>query len=169
MRDEAYDFFSSHFLKQAQSGLRAYPDGIKASTPFNASPYVASLTDLSALATTQRRSDLLDAFKSSIIEASSIGANVKFALIGGSFLDIDLVPKDMDCVFFYALDGAIGNTEVLSGFQSNWKSKGIDLRFVPVDSDLIVAFKVGIFFSTLYAQSRHNDGLVRGSVLVRMD
>jgi hypothetical protein len=140
------------------------PDG--KSTPLNATPYVTTLGALRAGRALAKRRTLIDALIMALAELAARGVEPVAARRGGSAIGPKAHPADLDCVIFYRARDAVPDLGWLPGFQRDAKSRALDMRLVPIDSDPLMVIKYTSFFSTLYAKSSESLTLVRGLVLV---
>jgi len=141
------------------------PEG--ASTPINATPYVASLSDLRQKNALKHRGRLMALLVQCVDDLRGRGVDPVAALLGGSAIGPKADPSDLDCVVFYeARRHGIRDFSWMAGFQMSSKAKGLDLRLMPLDGDPILLIKAISFFSTLYVKNAGDNKIIRGLVLV---
>lgn len=160
---------SRHYENAATDGFPIFSGPEKKSTPFNAAPYVVSYLRFIAQASVwPGRGGLVQALQACFAEAQSLQLTVDAMLIGGSFLDLaNPAPKDIDCVWLYrSMCGNGADVALLMSLQKRFKQQGIDMRFVPLDIDLMLLVKPLCFFSILYAKKTGENSLNRAPVLV---
>lgn len=156
------------WLEQASArGFPPWLGPIAAATPLNATPYVAALTSLRSGNVLAHRSRLVVALVAALDELRSRSVMPVAALIGGSVLDAAPEPGDLDCVIFYAMKaGDEAPVGWLKEAQSAWRSRGLDARLIPADTDPLMLIKATSFFTSLYARTKTSDRLTRGLVLI---
>jgi len=145
-------------------GFPAFPRGVSASTPVNATPFLMDIAEFERLADDCWRRELLQRFSEMLIDLRSLGAQPIAALIGGSFLDFARSPRDLDCVVFYE-DGE-GAGGALLASQNRWRDRRIDVRFIPYDRDPIILLKVSAYFGALYAATKQPSEPTKAALLL---
>lgn len=157
---------NEHFIRASQQGFPAFPNGEAASSPVNAAPFVASFDDL--VGTTGGdpvRASLLEALASVLEELRTAGIAVRVGLIGGSFLDHSVTPRDLDVVLFY--EHAVAGLELdLRHLVHRLPQRGIDARLVPIDVSPVIFLNSAIYFALLYSRTKGGATAAKGCVLV---
>jgi hypothetical protein len=152
------------YRRAADLGFPAFIHRIDESTPINATPYVVSLTDFLGEELTPVKRKLRNALASSLAELPAMGLRAEILLIGGSFLALESVPNDLDCVLYYSRRTPPSTDLAL--WQAKRRALGIDLRLVPIEMEPVMVLKTAIFFGVLYAGGRAVHPELRGVVLV---
>lgn len=138
------------------------------SNPVNAAPYVASFEQLSDVFASDVRRPMFESLRRALAELRSAGVQVRVVLIGGSLLDRERVPRDLDCVLFYARPDETAAMD-LGRWQAKQRSLGLDARLIPIDVDPLIVLKSAIYFGLLYSQRKQPGLPPRGMVLVDCD
>jgi hypothetical protein len=146
-----------------QQGFPAFPLGIQSSNPLNSTPYLGGICDMDACGCDPSRRQLVLHIHSLLRVLRRISVEPVALLVGGSFLRVTEQPKDLDCVLFYKADGDVARD--LFRYQKGIAKVGVDLRFVPIDSDPLIALKSAIYFGTLYSMRKGDDPGRPGAVL----
>jgi hypothetical protein len=139
----------------------------KESTPLNATPYIAHLSEAGEAGFLSNRAAFIAELRVGLDRLRQLHARPVAALLGGSAIGAKPDPSDLDCVVFYEQAGidAIRVGELL-GLQRDLKRGRIDVRFVPMDGDPLILLKTVSFFSTLYSKHAGSAEIVRGLVLL---
>lgn len=147
-------------------GVPLFPRPVPACNALNASPYVLDLAAFeSAFAFNPHRRSLLGIARHTLAAAAAGGAEPLALLVGGGFVDRRKpVPKDLDCICFFRGDAAV--TVALAEIQHRANRAAVDLRFVPVHANPVLALKACAFFATLYAVDRASRVASKGSILI---
>lgn len=158
------------FSQAAESGLPPFPQDISESTSGNATPYVVSLAVfLRTYYADPVRARLLNSLRGLLARVEALSVEPICLLVGGSFLAGAARPKDIDCICFYTAERACSDfARLLAELAPGAIRGGVDVRFVPLDSDPILALKACAFFSVLYSRTRASADVSRGTVLVRL-
>ena len=162
--EHAFPGLKDHYRVAAGLGFPAFIGSINDSTPINATPYVVGLGDFLSEPLPVAKRALRDALSTALKQLPDIGLQAEIVLIGGSFLQLDSSPKDLDCVVFYSRPGEIAGD--LAGWQARQHAHGLDLRLIPIEMDPVMVLKTALFFGTLYGVSRDGSKDVRGLLLV---
>ncbi|WP_191555638.1 DUF6932 family protein [Brevundimonas aurantiaca] len=142
--------------------FEAFPNGVAASTPLNATPYVMTYDAFQArFAINEHRRLMLLGFRESIGRLHSGKVQTPFAIAGGSYLDIrNAAPKDLDVAVFYRADeGDTLNVADWAAITSEATARHVDLRLMPFDGPPATTAKLIGFFSILYSQRRERAGV----------
>jgi hypothetical protein len=158
--------FRDSFVEAYKRGFPPLLDVVAKSTMSNASPYVCSVAEFSALCGVgARRKELSDVLQRALADLLSRHAEVVGLLVGGSFIDTQVVdPGDLDCVCFYRASEGFRADE-MSGLTPKYKHLDLDIRFIPADSDPLLLIKAAAFFTLLYTARRGGEPS-RGTILV---
>jgi hypothetical protein len=137
------------------------------STPLNATPYIAHLSEAGEAGFLSNRAHFIAELRVGLDRLRQLHANPVAALLGGSAIGAKPDPSDLDCVVFYeqAGDDPLRAGELL-GLQRDLKRVRIDVRFVPMDGDPLILLKTMSFFSMLYSKNAGSPEIVRGLVLL---
>lgn len=153
-----------HYRVAAGLGFPAFIGSIDDSTPINATPYVVGLEDFLSESLPAPKRALRDALSAALKQLPEIGLQAEIVLIGGSFLQLDATPRDLDCVVFYSRPGEIAGD--LAGWQARQHAHGLDLRLIPIEMDPVMVLKTALFFGALYGIGRGESKALRGLLLV---
>lgn len=145
-------------------GFPAFPEGVQASTPINATPFLIDIDGLVLLSQDPWRIELIQRLLSLIDETRGLGVSPLAALIGGSFLDSSCVPHDLDCVIFY--ENGQRSSHELARLQKKWRTDCIDVRFIPYDRDPIILLKAAVYFGALYSSTRSGNSRSKAALLL---
>lgn len=147
-------------------GIPLFPRPVPACNALNASPYVVDFAMFeSAFAFNAHRRALFAAARDTLAAAAAAGAEPLALLVGGGFVDRRKeAPKDLDCICFFRGDASV--TAALMDVQQGANRACVDLRFVPVHPNPILALKACAFFATLYSVDRASREAAKGSVLI---
>lgn len=137
----------------------------RASTPLNATPYVAKLSDLREGRILKSRTVLVQAFLSVVEELRQAGVEPRCALVGGSAIGPKPDPSDLDTVIFYVSNGPV-EVDWLKRLQGQAKQRRIDARLIPMDMDEVMLLKIVSYFSMLYSKSEGDRTILRGLLLI---
>lgn len=155
--------FEYAFQEAARSGFPAYLRPVEESQPANSAPYVTRLSRLTEVFQDNERQRLIRALEELISSLSAAGNTAHSLLIGGSFLDLNAKPKDLDalvlCEAGSSLKAALELVEIA-------RPSGLDLRLYPIDGNPIVVVKMVSFFTLLYTSSRADHKRRNGIILV---
>jgi hypothetical protein len=158
----------THFQRIMDEGLPSYLLPIAASTPGNASPWLADGTAFrSAFGGSELRQARLAALRSAFADLAQV-VDVQCCLVGGSFLDVsNTAPNDLDIVAFYRAraDVRFEPGRALQRLTRKFLLEHIDMRFVPCDAEPWLMVKLTSYFTMLY-QSRRPGVEERDSGLV---
>lgn len=137
------------------------------STPLNATPYIAHLSDAREGGFLSNRAVFIDELRVGLDQLRQLRAEPVAALLGGSAIGAKVNPSDLDCVVFYEQEE---NARIEAGrllqLQREMKQRRIDIRFVPMDGDPLILLKSVSFFTTLYTKNAGSMEIVRGLVLL---
>ena len=147
-------------------GFPPWLDGPEMATPVNATPWQTCLSAVRRGAALAHRAGWTALLCAAVDALACRKVSAVAALVGGSVLDRDAQPRDLDCVIFYAADAAGGDLGWLGAFQQEQQAAGLDLRLVPADADPLILVRAASFFTTLYAASRSGPVPPRGLVLI---
>lgn len=158
----------THFQRIVDEGLPPYLLPIAASTPGNASPWLAdSAAFHRAFGGSELRQVRLAALRSAFADLAQV-VDVQCCLVGGSFLDVsNTAPNDLDIVAFYRAraDVRFEPGRALQRLTRKFLLEHIDMRFVPCDAEPWLMVKLTSYFTMLY-QSRRPGVEERDSGLV---
>ncbi|WP_313247191.1 DUF6932 family protein [Stenotrophomonas rhizophila] len=146
-----------------KSGFPAFPLGVGRSNPVNATPFLERIDRIWEMGTDPIREQLLRRLASLLDILRAAEVEPLALLVGGSFLRPPVICKDLDCVLFYQCDH--DPASLLQGYRCRIGKVGVDVRFVPVDSDPLVVLKSAIYFGTLYTMQKTGDSERAGAVL----
>jgi hypothetical protein len=149
----------------ASRGYPAFLFGETASTPTNATPYVADLGQLQAGGLLCSGQHLADTLVKALVELAGMGIQPQAVLIGGSALKPERLPKDLDCVVFYKGTPSSSHMSI-SDWLVSMRKCALDIRLVPIDGDPILALKSALFFGALYGRHRGQTDPGKGLLLV---
>jgi hypothetical protein len=124
------------------------------STILNSTPYTCDWECFSASFADEPRRLLLSELEHIIEEAVASGIRPRFLMVGGSFLQPDRTPGDLDCVIFYEVDDCAAVGQTIKDSKAKSKERQVDARWVPIDGDPFVAIRSAVFFATLYSRGR---------------
>lgn len=154
-----------HYRRAAGSGFPAFLGDVSDSNPINSTPYVVGLGDFLSEPLPMAKLALRDTLSAALAKLPGFGLQAEIVLIGGSFLRLDAEPRDLDCVVYYSRSGEIAGD--LPAWQAEQKSRGLDLRLIPLEMDPVMVLKTALFFGALYGADRGEaQGVRRGLVLV---
>lgn len=151
------NLFADAFEQGRKVDFALFPQGVAASSPVNAAPYVCTAAAFRAtFGVGAGRAALIERWEGMLDEMIARGLVPVFSLFGGSLLDRQRpAPRDIDCVVFYRLDDSADNAPAwLAERARRAAAEAIDARFVPVDGPAIVMAKSLAYFTLLYAQAR---------------
>lgn len=156
------------FQIASDNGLPLFQPTVQGSNPINSSPYVIEFADFSEeFGRSAQRALLISRLDALIAELRRDGIETTACLIGGSMIDRDREPRDLDCAVFYRAAETVSSVGLrLSEIGKQQLAEGIDARFVPVDSDPLIIIKMTSYFTSLYGASRHGSERRLGHVLV---
>lgn len=140
----------------------------KAPTLLESAPYVldrVSFRDRYGLS--ERRQAMITELFEHVQAMEAAGALVATILVGGSFIDLDREPRDLDCLALYSIVGTAGS-EQLESLLAVGKQGAIDVRHLPADSDPILLLKAVLFFSELYCRRDPNGSHRRSLLLIKL-
>ena len=156
------------FQMAIESDLRLFQPDVQGSNPLNSSPYLVDFARFrDAFGRSTRRALLVERLQTMLTELEVSGIEIIALLIGGSMVERSREPRDIDCAAFYRCSGPAGDVGVrLAGTARQYLAVGVDVRFVPVDSDPLILIKMTSYFTSLYSATR--DGRERrfGHLLV---
>jgi hypothetical protein len=137
------------------------------STPLNATPYIAHLSEAGGSGFLSNRTAFIDELRVGLDRLTQLHARPVAALLGGSAIGAKSDPSDLDCVVFYieADTGPIRANQLLA-LQRELKRNSLDVRFVPMDGDPLILLKTVSYFSMLYSKNAGSREIVRGLVLL---
>jgi hypothetical protein len=162
------DIFSSNYRDARIAGLPVFRGPIEQATPLDASPYVVEFSEfMKDFGYSPFRSELLQSLIGGLASMVPVGAVPHLAMIGGSFVDLDLPePRDLDGAIFYARSQTCPlNASRLRILQQDLLERRIDIRFMPIDHSLAFLAKTIGFFTLLYTQQREG-GARRATLLI---
>lgn len=137
------------------------------STPLNATPYIAHLSEAGTEGFLSNREGFIEQLRVGLARLAALSARPVAALLGGSALDAKPDPSDLDCVVFYEADEAHPPSgSALLDLQRALKRRRLDIRFVPIDGDPLLLIKIVSYFTILYSKSRESLSIKRGLVLL---
>lgn len=158
------------FQRIVDAGLPPYLLPIAASTPGNASPWLAdSAAFQCAFGGSSLRQARLAALGRAFADLAQV-VDVQCSLVGGSFLDVsNTAPNDLDIVVFYRARAEVRFElgRALQRLTRKFLLEHIDMRFVPCDAEPWLTVKLTSYFTMLY-QSRRPSMEERDSGLVLM-
>jgi hypothetical protein len=157
------------YEQAVKQGLPIFNGNDRNSSPLNAAPYLTGCAHfLNQCGNWPGRSDLVCSLKICLEEAKSAQLVVDALLVGGSFLDMtNSNPADVDCVWLYrSLAGQGDDVCLLQSLQTRFKKRGVDMRFIPIDVDVLLFAKTLAFFAILYTNRKANGGAVCAPVLL---
>lgn len=133
--------------------LVAFPNGVAQSTPMNGTPYLTVLPVFARLfAEDDRRQAMLAAAESVVARLLSTGLEPLFAIVGGSFLDLERAdPKDLDLAIFYQMGEDGADAADLGALEQEYRQHDLDLRLFPYDASPALVAKLIGYFSILYS------------------
>jgi hypothetical protein len=156
------------FQHIVDAGLPQYLLPIAASTPGNASPWLADRAAFErAFGGSSLRRVRLAALGRALADLAQV-VQVHCCLVGGSFVDVsNAVPNDLDIVVFYSAraDVRFEPGRALQRLTRKFLLEHIDMRFVPCDAEPWLMVKLTSYFTQLY-QSRRPGTDVREHGLV---
>lgn len=156
------------FQHIVDAGLPPYLVPIAASTPGNASPWLADGAAFHrAFGGSELRQVRLAALRSTFADLAQV-VDVQCCLVGGSFLDVsNTAPNDLDIVTFYRAraDVRFEPGRALQRLTRKFLLDHVDMRFVPCDAEPWLMVKLTSYFTMLY-QSRRPGMEERDSGLV---
>lgn len=144
----------------------AFTTAIAESTPLNAAPYLTTLDALENVMPGAPRKRMLKSLRNLLDDLERAGHFPRAVLVGGSFLRLSKVPKDLDCVVFYETHGSPQHQ--LADLQKTGREQGLDVRLIPFDVDPIFVLKMGMYFGLLYSRSKSKGDEAHGCVIVRL-
>lgn len=149
-----------------EAGLPPFLDSIPQSHALNATPYLIDWEVLVRIYRRGARVTLVDGLEAVLHDVAAAGARVVAVLLGGSFVRPGHAhPRDLDGVCFYE-GGNADTPAALLRLAAEGKDHGIDIRFIPLDANPVVALKACAFFATLYARDRRSPAVSHGCLLV---
>lgn len=156
------------FQMAAESNLPLFQPDVQGSNPLNSSPYLVDFASFrDAFGQSPRRTKLVDQLQSMVAELRTGGIEIIACMIGGSMVDRGREPRDIDCIAFYR---CLGNpAEAGARLAQTARQRhplGVDVRFVPVDSDPLILIKMTSYFTSLYSASRDGREPRFGQLLV---
>lgn len=136
-------------------------------TVLNSSPYVLSYADFCrAYGNDQHRLALVESLGRKLKFAAGLGLIIDLVLIGGSFLRLNEIPRDIDGLGFYYIQGDLDVEKILHQFESNNRNINCDLKICPVDCGTAIIVKRAIFFSNIFSYDKTDEILKFGTLLV---
>ncbi|MBH1814774.1 hypothetical protein I5W16_11870 [Stenotrophomonas maltophilia] len=145
------------FQRIVDAGLPQYMLPITASTPGNASPWLADLAAFQhAFGGSALRQVRLVALQRALADLAQV-VQVQCCLVGGSFVDVsNAVPNDLDIVVFYRAraDVRFEPGRALQRLTRKFLLEHIDMRFVPCDAEPWMMVKLTSYFTQLYQSRR---------------
>ena len=137
------------------------------STPLNATPYIAHISEAGEDGFLSNRAAFIDELRVGLDRLRQLNALPVAALLGGSAIGAKANPSDLDCVVFYQQEATAElRSGALLGLQRELKRSRLDVRFVPLDGDPLILLKTISFFSMLYSKNAGSPEIVRGLVLL---
>lgn len=125
----------------------------------DSSPHVLMWDDfLMLFASDEQRRIMIDMLHSHLHNLENHGIIVDTLLIGGSFVNNDAVPNDIDALIPYKIDSSC-DTEQAIEFLRSPAPPELDLRYVPQDADTAIFVKFISFFTLLYSYDINNNHL----------
>ena len=162
--ERTFPLLTETFDRAFASSFPAYLTSVGQSDPMNASPYVVSLSRLNGLGWSSIRMKLLRHLTEAIGTLNSHGVHAEAILLGGSFLDLGKEPRDLDCLILYSRISA--EPSDLSLWQQEQRSRNLDIRMAPMETDPMLLLKLVIYFSVLYTRAKDHQDSRRGLLLV---
>lgn len=158
------------FQHIVDAGLPQYLLPIAASTPGNASPWLADRAAFErAFGGSSLRRLRLAALGRALADLAQV-VQVHCCLVGGSFVDVsNAVPNDLDIVVFYSAraDVRFEPGRALQRLTRKFLLEHIDMRFVPCDAEPWLMVKLTSYFTQLYQSRRPGtDAREHGLVLL---
>ena len=145
------------FQRIVDAGLPQYMLPIAASTPGNASPWLADPAAFQrAFGGSALRQVRLAALQRALDDLAQV-VHVQCSLVGGSFVDVsNAVPNDLDIVVFYRAraDVRFEPGRALQRLTRKFLLEHIDMRFVPCDAEPWLMVKLTSYFTMLYQSRR---------------
>jgi hypothetical protein len=138
----------------------------RGSTPLNATPYLAHISDVQEDGFLSNRVGFIDKLAVGLEQLRAIGATPVAALLGGSAIGPKPDPSDLDCAIFYEVKPGTNPAAQFGALQARFKQSGIDARLMPMDGDPLLLMKAVSFFTTLYCKNAGSLQIVRGLVLL---
>jgi len=164
------DAVDTSFQHIVDAGLPQYLLPIAASTPGNASPWLADRAAFErAFGGSSLRQVRLAALGRALADLAQV-VQVHCCLVGGSFVDVsNAVPNDLDIVVFYSAraDVSFEPGRALQRLTRKFLLEHIDMRFVPCDAEPWLMVKLTSYFTQLYQSRRPGtDAREHGLVLL---
>lgn len=164
---DAVDISFQHIV---DAGLPQYLLPIAASTPGNASPWLADRAAFErAFGGSSLRQVRLAGLGRALADLAQV-VQVHCCLVGGSFVDVsNAVPNDLDIVVFYSAraDVRFEPGRALQRLTRKFLLEHIDMRFVPCDAEPWLMVKLTSYFTQLYQSRRPGtDAREHGLVLL---
>ncbi|HIE5355481.1 TPA: DUF6932 family protein [Stenotrophomonas maltophilia] len=164
------DAVDTSFQHIVDAGLPQYLLPIAASTPGNASPWLADRAAFErAFGGSSLRQVRLAALGRALADLTQV-VQVHCCLVGGSFVDVsNAVPNDLDIVVFYSAraDVRFEPGRALQRLTRKFLLEHIDMRFVPCDAEPWLMVKLTSYFTQLYQSRRPGtDAREHGLVLL---
>ena len=136
-------------------------------TVLNSSPYVLSYADFCrAYGNDQHRMALIESLDRKLKLAAGLGLIIDLILIGGSFLRLEEVPRDIDGLGFYHIQSDLNVDEIIYCFEHSNQNINCDLKICPVDCGIAIIIKRAIFFSNIFSYDKKDEILKFGTLLV---
>src|SRR5689334_7468375 len=142
-----------YFDSAAVRGFPIFLGDEMQSTPINATPYLSGFDDFLRKARSwPGRTLLVERLQRSVAKISDPSIALAAILAGGRFTDLNIVkPNDIDSLWLYrSREGQSVDAGAIRAWQLEFKSEGIDARFIPIDGDFALAVKAISFFTILY-------------------
>jgi hypothetical protein len=158
-----------YFDTAAKLGFPLFLGNERASTPFNATPYVSAFQKFLKLADAwPGRAHLARSLNECLIHARQSCLYVEAILIGGSFTDFSIAsPADVDSAWLVrGRDGGPTDATALHHMQQDFKRRAIDARLIPLEHGALVLAKALCYFTTLYSKKREDTCATRGLLLL---
>jgi len=160
------DLAGAWFSQAVELGFPPFLTEIAHSTPINAAPYLARYRDFIRIAARWPGREALAAALDHLLHASEThGVAVDAILLGGSFTDRgNPAPRDVDCLLLYRQRGAGAPVDAtaLAGLRKSAKPTGVDVRFLPLDTDPVPLVKSLCYFTILFCQAKVEGADARG-------
>jgi hypothetical protein len=139
----------------------------RASTPLNATPYLAHVDDLRKGIFLSNRAPFVAELLAVLDQLVNFNAVPVAALLGGSAIGPKPDPGDLDCVVFYE-QAASREVDAIGAdaLRRAAKGRGLDMRLVPMDGDPLLLLKTMSYFSMLYSKEEGDLKIIRGLVLI---
>ena len=125
----------------------------------DSSPHVLMWDDfLMQFGSSEQRRIMINMLHSHLHNLKNHGITVDILLIGGSFVNNDAIPNDIDALIPYQI-GPSCDIEQAIEFLHSPTSPELDVRYVPQDADSAIFIKMISFFTLLYSYDTNSNHL----------